>query len=115
MDAREFEFRPPPEAPTFYPTIEEFQDPLGFIAKIRPKAEKYGICKVKPPAVSHDLSLSFVCMVHMVTISQMVWIIVHYNDLYNHRVGSPHLLWMLTTASSLQEFNVSMSSRYLEN
>ncbi|KAF5944881.1 hypothetical protein HYC85_018958 [Camellia sinensis] len=37
------------EAPVFYPTIEEFQDTLGYIAKIRPKAEAYGICRIVPP------------------------------------------------------------------
>ncbi|PNY05355.1 putative lysine-specific demethylase JMJ14-like protein [Trifolium pratense] len=38
------------EAPVFYPTYEEFEDTLGYIAKIRPLAEPYGICKVVPPA-----------------------------------------------------------------
>ncbi|KAK2438438.1 Transcription factor jumonji (jmj) family protein / zinc finger (C5HC2 type) family protein [Trifolium repens] len=37
------------EAPVFYPTYEEFEDTLGYIAKIRPLAEPYGICKVVPP------------------------------------------------------------------
>ncbi|CAG9578724.1 unnamed protein product [Danaus chrysippus] len=46
----EFTFTPPPEAPVFEPTPEEFMDPLGYIAKIRPVAEKTGICKIKPPA-----------------------------------------------------------------
>ncbi|GBP62112.1 hypothetical protein EVAR_46081_1 [Eumeta japonica] len=45
-----FTFTPPPEAPVFEPTPEEFSDPLGYIAKIRPVAEKTGICKIKPPA-----------------------------------------------------------------
>lgn len=51
MPTNEFEFRPPPAAPTYYPTVQEFQDPLGYIAKIRHEAEKYGVCKIKPPAV----------------------------------------------------------------
>ncbi|KAK2585208.1 hypothetical protein KPH14_009914 [Odynerus spinipes] len=45
----DFEFSIPPEAPVFEPTTEEFLDPLGYIAKIRPIAEKSGICKIKPP------------------------------------------------------------------
>ncbi|KAG7963953.1 hypothetical protein I3843_09G144500 [Carya illinoinensis] len=38
------------EAPVFYPTIEEFEDTLGYIAKIRTKAESYGICRIVPPS-----------------------------------------------------------------
>jgi hypothetical protein len=38
-----------PSAPVFYPTMEEFRDPLAFIAVIRPAAEPYGIAKVVPP------------------------------------------------------------------
>lgn len=45
------EFVPPPECPVFEPSWEEFQDPLGYIAKIRPIAEKSGICKIRPPPV----------------------------------------------------------------
>ncbi|XP_043483616.1 lysine-specific demethylase lid isoform X3 [Leptopilina heterotoma] len=45
----DFQFASPPEAPVFEPTAEEFLDPLGYIAKIRPIAEKSGICKIKPP------------------------------------------------------------------
>lgn len=37
------------EAPIFYPTEEEFQDTLGYIASIRPRAEAYGICRIVPP------------------------------------------------------------------
>lgn len=46
---QDFEFTVPPEAPVFEPTSEEFQDPLGYIRKIRPVAEQSGICKIKPP------------------------------------------------------------------
>ncbi|KAM4610231.1 lysine-specific demethylase 5C isoform 2-T2 [Polymixia lowei] len=43
------EFVPPPECPVFEPSWEEFNDPMGYIAKIRPIAEKSGICKIRPP------------------------------------------------------------------
>ncbi|XP_061591274.1 lysine-specific demethylase 5B-B isoform X2 [Cololabis saira] len=43
------EFQPPPECPVFEPSWEEFRDPYAFINKIRPIAEKTGICKVRPP------------------------------------------------------------------
>ncbi|XP_012538541.2 lysine-specific demethylase lid isoform X1 [Monomorium pharaonis] len=45
----DFEFTVPPEAPVFEPTNDEFHDPLAYIAKIRPIAERSGICKIKPP------------------------------------------------------------------
>jgi histone demethylase JARID1 len=39
-----------PPGPTFYPTVEEFEgNPLTYINKIRPIAEKYGVCKIVPP------------------------------------------------------------------
>lgn len=46
------EFKPPQECPVFEPSWEEFADPFAFINKIRPIAEKTGICKVRPPPVS---------------------------------------------------------------
>ncbi|XKL68471.1 hypothetical protein PGB90_003962 [Kerria lacca] len=49
----EFVFKIPSEAPVFEPTVEEFLDPLAYINKIRPVAEKTGICKVKPPPEWH--------------------------------------------------------------
>ena len=40
-----------PWAPTFYPTVEEFEaGPMGYIEKIRHQAQKYGICKIVPPS-----------------------------------------------------------------
>uniref|UniRef100_A0A2K5S6V7 [histone H3]-trimethyl-L-lysine(4) demethylase n=1 Tax=Cebus imitator TaxID=2715852 RepID=A0A2K5S6V7_CEBIM len=50
MEPGSDEFRPPPECPVFEPSWAEFRDPLGYIAKIRPIAEKSGICKIRPPA-----------------------------------------------------------------
>ena len=55
----DFEFIIPPEAPVFEPSTEEFHDPLGYIAKIRPIAEKSGICKIKPPPVSRSFVIVF--------------------------------------------------------
>ncbi|XP_014487051.1 PREDICTED: uncharacterized protein LOC106750918 isoform X2 [Dinoponera quadriceps] len=39
-----------PQAPTFRPSEKEFLDPMEYINKIRPTAERFGICKVVPPA-----------------------------------------------------------------
>ncbi|XP_019626151.1 PREDICTED: protein Jumonji-like isoform X1 [Branchiostoma belcheri] len=37
------------DAPVFYPTTQEFQDPISYIESIREQAQPYGICKVVPP------------------------------------------------------------------
>lgn len=52
----EFEFEVPGEAPIFVPNEQEFKNPLTYISKIRPIAEKYGICKIRPPPVSSNHS-----------------------------------------------------------
>ncbi|TYH46007.1 hypothetical protein ES332_D11G306000v1 [Gossypium tomentosum] len=38
------------DVPVFYPTDEEFEDTLKYIASIRPRAEQYGICCIVPPS-----------------------------------------------------------------
>lgn len=37
------------EAPCYYPTPAQFEEPLEYIASIRPDAEQYGICRICPP------------------------------------------------------------------
>ena len=41
-----------PQAKTYYPTEQEWQDPMVYISSIEPEAQQYGIVKVSPPKVS---------------------------------------------------------------
>ncbi|KAL0054042.1 hypothetical protein WJX82_002859 [Trebouxia sp. C0006] len=38
-------------APTFYPTPDEFQDPIAYIRSIQTEGSKHGICKIVPPFI----------------------------------------------------------------
>ncbi|KAG1752367.1 PLU-1-like protein-domain-containing protein [Suillus paluster] len=37
------------DSPVFYPTSDEFKDPMAYIRSISEKASNYGICKIVPP------------------------------------------------------------------
>ncbi|XP_056174515.1 lysine-specific demethylase JMJ13 isoform X3 [Syzygium oleosum] len=38
-----------PECPVYYPSKDEFEDPLVYLQKIAPEASRYGICKIICP------------------------------------------------------------------
>lgn len=48
----------PPDAPVFYPTCDEFADPLEYLEKIRPIGSRAGLCKIIPPKVERN-NISF--------------------------------------------------------
>ncbi|KAH7368667.1 histone demethylase JARID1A [Plectosphaerella cucumerina] len=37
------------EAPTYWPTEDEWKDPFEYIKKITPEAQEFGLCKIIPP------------------------------------------------------------------
>lgn len=37
------------DCPSFYPTPDEFKDPMAYIKSISQEAKEYGICKIVPP------------------------------------------------------------------
>jgi len=37
------------DCPAFYPTLEEFKDPMSYIRAITPQAQEFGIAKIVPP------------------------------------------------------------------
>jgi len=82
----EYDFVAPPECPVYHPTSEEFKDALAFIEKIRPEAERFGICKIRPPEVS----------------SFSRWPTVDYG--FPCRIGSLRLPWTWTSSSSCPGF-----------
>ncbi|XP_022004346.1 lysine-specific demethylase JMJ706-like [Helianthus annuus] len=38
-----------PECPVYFPSKEEFEDPLIYLQKIAPEASRFGICKIVSP------------------------------------------------------------------
>ncbi|KAG1677328.1 hypothetical protein FOA52_010707 [Chlamydomonas sp. UWO 241] len=40
------------EAPMYFPTTADWQDPLAFISSIRHEASKYGMCRIRLPVTA---------------------------------------------------------------
>ena len=45
------------DCPVFFPTVEEFKEPMAYIRSISPQASNFGICKIVPP---EDWKMPFV-------------------------------------------------------
>lgn len=58
------------DCPAFYPTLEEFRDPMAYVRSISGIAQNYGICKVVPPVgwkmpfvTDTEVSIAIFCFV----------------------------------------------------
>ncbi|KAL7693703.1 putative JmjC domain, JmjN domain, Zinc finger, C5HC2-type [Plasmopara halstedii] len=49
METKMVQMMPLPQAAVFYPTMEQFTDPIKYIASIERDASRTGICKIIPP------------------------------------------------------------------
>lgn len=125
-----FAFTVPPEAPVFTPTIEEFRDPLAYINKIRPQAEKSGICKIKPPQVRAPSVRPFV--LETVTFTkchrtvgprrpscriahgQMRYVTFSFRELDRSRISRTFRLRFAICAKTLLLFNIFFADRQNE-
>ncbi|XP_042396116.1 lysine-specific demethylase JMJ703-like [Zingiber officinale] len=103
------------EAPVYYPSEEEFKDSLDYIAKIRPIAEKYGICRIVPPS-----SWRRPCLLKRKNLwlnSKFSPCIQHVDKLQNHhssKIKGNHGI-MSTKRQKFQKITDSISEIMLEN
>ncbi|KAG8296502.1 Lysine-specific demethylase 5A [Homalodisca vitripennis] len=92
----QFTFHVPPEAPVFEPSNEEFQDPLLYINKIRPHAERCGICKIRPPSKWLNAPRP------LQKIVPLFYINIHRGDLREGRLGYHFLDCVLRLSTNFQ-------------
>jgi [histone H3]-trimethyl-L-lysine4 demethylase len=55
------------DCPVFFPTMEEFKDPMAYIRSISPRAINFGLCKIVPPQEWQmpfvtDTQVGFTCL-----------------------------------------------------